>query len=156
VRGAFLGLDLSHTRADLVRAVYEGTAYEMEVVRRAAKQANQTEIERFVAAGGGTRHHAWLQIKADVSGCPIEVSAAQEATLLGAALLAGAGCGLYASQDQALQAAEPRSERIIYPDADRHRIYQDLFLDYMANQAPLRQAGKPGSTPSTSSSGTME
>jgi len=143
VRGAFLGLDLSHTRADMVRAVYEGTAYEMEVVRRAAEQANQTVIERFVAAGGGTKHRAWLQIKADVSGCPIEVSAAQEATLLGAALLAGAGCGVYASQDHALQTAVPRAGRVIFPDVDRHRIYQDLFQDYMAYQAPLRQAGEP-------------
>jgi xylulokinase len=145
VRGAFLGLDLSHTRADLVRAVYEGTAYEMEIVRQAAGLANQSGIERFVAAGGGTKHTAWLQIKADVSGCPIEISAASEATLLGAALLAGVGCGVYASQEQALKSAVPKIQRVVNPSADRHRIYQDLYQQYVAYQAPLRKVHAPGS-----------
>lgn len=121
---AFLGLRAAHDRTALVQAVLEGTAYEIERLRRAAEEANGTSIEKLVAVGGGTRLPAWLQIKADVSGVPIEVLSQREATLLGAALLAGRGAGLIEDVERAL--GGPPAARYT-PDGGRHRQYRELF-----------------------------
>ncbi len=96
VKGAFIGLHAGHTRAHVVKAVLEGTAYELEFIRRAAEQGTKTAISTMIAAGGGTRSQHWMQIKADVGGCALYAPSSDEATVLGAALLAGIGCGLYA------------------------------------------------------------
>jgi sugar (pentulose or hexulose) kinase len=139
-RAAFVGLAASHTRAHLLRAVLEGTAYEMESIRQAAEHATGLAIPRIIAAGGGTNSIGWLQIKADVSGCRIDVLPVVEATLQGAALLAGTGAGLYESPAQALAAAARSDLRSMQPDAANHEVYLKLYRHgYRALQEPLRQ-----------------
>lgn len=125
-RGAFIGLSTDDGRAELVRAVLEGTAYQMEAIRRAAESLGQGPIERIVVAGGGARSRSWLQVKADVTGCVHVVAAEVEAAALGAALLAGLGCGLFASEEEALAAAG-RLVAAVEPDAARHAIYRRQY-----------------------------
>lgn len=126
-RGAFVGLTAEHTRADLLRAALEGTAYQLEAIRRSAERVAGARIERIVAAGGGSRDRVWLQIKADVYGLPIAALAGDEATLLGAALIAGAGCGLYAGPAEALAVAARQPATTVAPDEGRHRAYADRY-----------------------------
>jgi sugar (pentulose or hexulose) kinase len=57
-----------------------------------------------VAVGGATRNVFWMQNKADVTGLPVEVPEVEEATPLGAAILAGIGVGLYRDEQDALSA----------------------------------------------------
>ncbi len=139
-RAAFIGLSAHTNRAELARAALEGTAYEMETDRLAAVRVTGQSIRRIVAAGGGTRSRAWLQIKADVSGCQIEVPAVEETTLLGAALLAGIGSGVYASEEEALAGPRKSESRFIEPNPDNRAVYQKLFSNgYQQLQEPLRQ-----------------
>jgi sugar (pentulose or hexulose) kinase len=139
-RAAFVGLAATHGRAEMTQAVLEGTAYEMEVIRRAAERATGDRIERIIAAGGGTRNRHWLQIKADVSGCRFDVAAQPEAALLGAALAAGTGCGVYADATEAVAATAQPPAATILPDEARHGAYARLYEQgYLALQAPLRQ-----------------
>jgi sugar (pentulose or hexulose) kinase len=140
VRGAFVGLRQTHDRAELVKAVLEGTAYEMNFIRLAGEQMTGQPIETFMVAGGGTRNRYWLQIKADISGCQILVSPETESTLLGAALSVGIGCGLYADDTEALATISNRSPEVINPDPERHEIYQTLFnRGFLRLQEPLRE-----------------
>jgi sugar (pentulose or hexulose) kinase len=140
VRGAWIALDYKHTRADLALSILEGAAYEAEVVRTAGQQASGQAIQTLVAAGGGTRNLRWLQIKADVSGCTYEVPGSTEATLLGAALLAGLGAGIYASEPEMRAAVVQEPAHIITPDQHRHDQYRSLYENgYLAFQQPLRQ-----------------
>jgi xylulokinase len=129
-RAAWVGMRLDHTRADLFKAVLEGTAYEMELIRRQAQSASGARVDRLVAIGGGTRMRRWLQIKADISGRAIETPAMPEATLVGAAMLAGVASGVFSDPNQALQArtAEETLQRI-EPDAERHLAYQAMYTD---------------------------
>jgi xylulokinase len=140
-RGAFVGLSASHNRADLLKAVLEGTAYEMEVIRQTAERATGLPINPIIAAGGGTRNHRWMQIKADVSGCRLVVPSIPEATLLGAALVAGVGCGMYSSMEEALLPIEKSNHVEVYePDEDRHAIYRCLYEQgYLPLQETLHQ-----------------
>ncbi len=139
-RAAFVGLSAQHTRADLARAVLEGAAYEMETDRLASVRVTGQSVRRIIAAGGGTRSRAWLQIKADVSGCQIEIPPVDETTLLGAALLAGIGSGVYASEEEALAGPRRASARVVLPDLENRAVYQKLFANgYQQLQEPLRQ-----------------
>ncbi len=141
-RGALIGLRAYHTRADIYKAVLEGTAYEMEHIRAAAgKELLGMEAERIIAIGGGTRNRRWMQIKADVSGQAIDLLASPEATLTGAAMLAGAASGAFPSAvEAARQFAQAQGEPVrILPNADRHRAYQNIYQNgYLPLQAGAR------------------
>ncbi len=137
--GAFVGLRAEHGRAHLVKAVLEGTAYELEFIRRAAEHGTGVSIDALVAAGGGTRNRHWLQIKADVHGCPIQVPHIAQATVLGAALLAGVGAGVYADADDALHQTRHQDAETVSPNAERQQIYRTFNEQaYLPLQAPLR------------------
>jgi xylulokinase len=139
-RGAFIGLTASHGRADLLKALLEGTAYEAEFIRQAGEHFTGQPIAALIAAGGGTRNPTWLQIKADISGCRIAASAQPEATLLGAALLAGIGAGLYASEAEAFMTQNSHPVEVFLPDEERHANYQKLYRQgYLVLQEALRQ-----------------
>jgi len=138
MRGAFIGLSASHGRADLLKAVLEGTVYEVEFIRQTGEHITGQPIPMLVTAGGGTRNRTWLQIKADVSGCRIEASAEPEATLLGAALVAGIGSGVYANEAEAFNSLCLKPVEVFLPDAERHVVYRRLYeQDYLPLQELL-------------------
>lgn len=143
MRGALVGLNSQHGRADLLKAVLEGTAYELEFIRRAAEESLGIHIQRIQAAGGGTRNQHWLQIKADVSGCILDALSMPEATLLGAALLAGLGVGVFIDEQAALQ-ARPEMDVVSYsPDPERHQVYKNIYEGgFLAMQEPLRDLAR--------------
>ncbi len=138
-RGAFIGLTLEHHRADLVIAVLEGIACQMESIRQAAEAVSAQKIERIRAAGGGIRMPGWLQMKADISGCIYEAMPVQEATLFGAALLAGVGAGILASPAEALQVACSEKMETFTPDPARHQAYSELFQRYCELEPVVRE-----------------
>ena len=143
-----MGLTAAHGRAELLKAVLQGTAYEMELIRRRAEEVTGTAIDEVLATGGGTRLAGWLQIKADVSGCRYLVAQHAEAALLGAALLGGVGAGLYADPEAALRALATAPEApaaaapgaAFLPDPVRHAAHLRLLEGgYVALQEPLRR-----------------
>ncbi len=127
MKGTLAGLASSHRRADILKAVLEGTAYEMELIRSAAEETNGLRIERMAAVGGGARNPYWMQIKADLSGCRFDAWIMPEAVLLGAALLAGIGRGLFADEQEALAAQAARETRTFAPDPERQAAYRRLY-----------------------------
>ncbi len=98
--GVFFGLDYAKTRAHLIRAVMEGVAYALRHNLETAEQAG-ARAGTLRAMGGSANSRVWTQLKADVTGKPIEVPRSDTATTLGAAILAGVGTGVYASFDEA-------------------------------------------------------
>jgi hypothetical protein len=65
--------------------------------------------------GGGQRNDFWLQLKADITGLPVEAVETEELTLLGAALLGGVGAGAYRSLAEARQAVR-HQVRVFEPE----------------------------------------
>jgi xylulokinase len=140
VKAAFIGLAADHTRAQLVKGVLEGAACELEFIRRAAERGTGKPIDTVIAAGGGTRSDQWMQIKADVGGHTIQVSPLVEATVLGAALLAGIGCGMYRDADEARSHVCTQQAAVFTPNHERHQQYRHLYEHvYEPLQQPLRQ-----------------
>ena len=95
IRGAFLGLDLRHTRADIIRSVMEGIALSLRIVLDAFRDMKEVQ-NRMPVVGGGARSDFWRQIYADILRIAIETTnIGQEAASLGAASLAAVGTGLW-------------------------------------------------------------
>jgi xylulokinase len=100
LRGAFMGLDLGHTRADLIRASMEGVAMGL---RRALDELRElTPLgSEMTLVGGGSRSGLWRQILADIYGLDIvKTNVDQHAAALGAAAVAAVGTGLWKDFDR--------------------------------------------------------
>jgi sugar (pentulose or hexulose) kinase len=142
-RAALVGLRASHRNADLVKAVLEGTAYELEFIRQAAEGAAGAKIGHILAAGGGTRNRRWLQIKADVSGCTVEALEMTEVVTLGAALLSGVGSGRFANEAEALAARPELRGESFFPNMKKHALYQEIYQGgFLPLQEPLRELSR--------------
>jgi glycerol kinase len=97
-RGLLIGIERGTTRAHLARATLESIAYQTRDLFEAMRGAGQA-IEVLRVDGGGTANRFLMQFQADVTGVPVEVSAIQETTALGAAFLAGLATGVWRSSD---------------------------------------------------------
>jgi xylulokinase len=127
--GAFLGLNDSTKRGDLVRAVIEGLDFAFLDMLKALELGSGRKAEQVTAIGGAVRNEFWMQNKADVSGCPVVAPEIDEATALGAAMLAGTGVGLYNSLDEAAQQVF-KPGKVFEPDPKLVPIYSELFEIY--------------------------
>jgi len=94
-RGVYFGLNMGHTRADIIRATLEGITLNLKVILDALRQQG-TQIDAMRVIGGGANGRTWRQIMADIYGIPIRRPALlAEATSFGAALAGGIGVGIY-------------------------------------------------------------
>jgi len=127
-RGAFFGLSTATTRADLARAVLEGTAFALRSVIESLEGVVGAPVGEIRAVGGGTRNALWNQIKADVLGKRLAVLEFQETSALGAALLAAMGAGLHTSFAAAADAARSCNRaHVVEPDPARAESYGRLY-----------------------------
>jgi len=134
--GAFVGLSSLATAGDMLRAIIEGLDYQflqivtaMESVLAEEGAGTHQRADRIVAVGGAVRNEFWMQNKADVVGRPIEVPAVEEATPLGAAILAGIGLGLYQDEIDAFQRVY-RPGKTYEPDARLSARYAEWYQIY--------------------------
>lgn len=128
-KGVFYGLSYDKTRGHMVRAVLEGVAFSLEHNLRTARETG-AEAGVLNAMGGAANSLLWTQIKADVTGKTIQVPASDTATTLGAALLAGVGCGVYQDYEEAVRRTI-KITRVQEPDKERHEIYKEAMERYL-------------------------
>ena len=140
-KGAFLGLTLGTNRQQMLQAVVEGVTHEMTLLVDRLEELSDTPIEVIRAFGGPTKSLKWLQLKADISGKKVEVPAVEEASALGAAILAGVATGVYASYEQAIKAAI-KIKAIYRPRPEIHQIYQHQHEIYKHLVKTLKPVSK--------------
>lgn len=93
-RGAFLGISLGTTRADLARALLEGTSMQMRWLTDEVSAALDAPFEAVRFVGGGAQSDLWAAIMADVLGRPIEqLENPRHANARGAGLMAFVSTG---------------------------------------------------------------
>jgi xylulokinase len=119
VKGAILGLDLSVTRMEIMRALLEGIAFEMKLNLELLHQSG-CEVQELRIIGGGARSLSHVQLKADVIGMPITRVDVTEAGCMGAAMLAKAACSKQLVRDIALEWVQPTSR--IEPRQQEHYV----------------------------------
>jgi xylulokinase len=92
-KGAFFGLDLTHSRGDLFRAVLEGTAAATRHIIDTYAEAGAPPL-RVLAVGGGTRNGPWLQATSDLTGLDQIVCRVTTGAAFGDAYLAARAIGV--------------------------------------------------------------
>jgi xylulokinase len=129
-RAAFVGLDLSHDKGHLLRALMEGVAYQMRWALEYAAAFGEP-IGALRAVGGGGIGAAWTQIIADVLDRPLlTVRDPQDAAARGAAACALVGIGV--EPDLAFARRMAEVERTVDPVPARRPRHQRLYADYQA------------------------
>lgn len=93
-KGVYYGIDYRKKKAHFIRAGLEGAVFALRHNLEVAYSAG-AKVLRLNAMGGSANSVFWTQMKADVTGKDIVVPYADEATTLGAAILAGVGVGVY-------------------------------------------------------------
>ena len=131
-RGVFFGLSAMHTRKHLLRAVMEGVAYSLCDCNEILKEMGVV-VNQMMACGGGGKSPYWRQMLADLYGCTVKTVRQDEGPALGTAILAGVGCGIYPSVEEACDrllceqnCTEPKAEEAeVY--GRYHKLYQKLY-----------------------------
>jgi xylulokinase len=127
--GAFVGLSNFAERGDMLRAIIEGLDYQVLDIVNALKNGLGISPEQLVVVGGATRNSFWMQNKADITGLPIDVPDLEEATTLGAAILAGIGIGLYRNEQDAFEQVYKPGKTYL-PDPKVASKYAEWFQIY--------------------------
>ena len=91
-KGAFFGLDLTHTRGDLFRAVLEGIASGTAHVMDTYRELDAAPLT-VLAVGGGTRNEVWLHATSDLGRMPQKVREKTIGASYGDAFLAAVAIG---------------------------------------------------------------
>ena len=143
-RGTFVGLSWDANQGAIVRAVLEGIAFEAQrSVESLSAFPDVVPPTSGVVIGGGARNDLLMEIKATVSGIPLTIADAEEATALGAAMLAGLGAGVYRDVDHALASQRyPRHAVSGNPawSSVYDRLYREVYLHLYDRVAPLSHA----------------
>jgi xylulokinase len=126
--GAIIGLKTGTTRGEIFKCILESVTYYF-VDSLAGLRELGADASSFTATGGGAKSDKWLQIKADIFGVPFIRPAITEAGVLGAAILAGLGTGVYATAAEGV-GLFVRRERVFEPDAGRHAVYRERAALY--------------------------
>jgi xylulokinase len=126
-RAGFHNLSLGTGRAELVRAVLEGVAYNNRWLHEAVERFARRRLDPVRIIGGGAISDLWCRIHADVMGRTVErVAAPREASLRGTGLLAGIALG--AVGYDAVRALVP-VDAVFTPDPATRATYDALFAE---------------------------
>jgi xylulokinase len=127
-RGAFYGITAAHTRAHFARAVLEGTAFAMrDIVDRLDGMGVPTGRLRIM--GGGARSEVSTQMRADLTGRPAEALDQDDASALGAAVLASVAAGAWPDGASASSALK-LTLRQVEPDPAKLPAYEAAYRRY--------------------------
>lgn len=125
VRGAFLGLGLSTTRAQMTEAVFEGVSFALKDSLEIAGSLG-IKIKKTKLCGGGAKSPVWQQILANILDLEVELLEAEEGPALGGAILAAVACGEYASVDDAAKAIV-KVKKTVVPQKELAEAYQRKY-----------------------------
>jgi xylulokinase len=120
-RGSITGLDLKHTRADIIRATLEGVCLGLRVALDELR-SNVKLQEEMLIVGGGSKSPYWRQLFADIYGMKITESVVGEnAGSLGAMACAAVGAGIWKDYKPLIGLNKP--VKTLYPNEENKALY---------------------------------
>lgn len=129
-KGVFYGLTLSHTRADIYRAILEGVAFGTRNIIDGMERGG-VKIEAIMGCGGVTKNEEWLHIISDTTSKPIILTEqSANAGILGCAMIAAVGSGAFADFISACEKMVHVTKRI-EPNANNREAYDQAFKKYL-------------------------
>lgn len=127
-KGAFIGMSMDTTRADMLQAVFEGVAFALRDSFEAAESIGLS-VKSATACGGGAKSPLWRKILANVLNIPISTVAVEEGPAYGGAILAAVADGVYASVEDAAENIVKRTS-VTEPDAELAEKYNERYQTF--------------------------
>ncbi len=129
LRGAFVNLSLQHSREHMLRAVYEGVAYNLRWLLDVVEKGGWP-CSVLRAIGGGARSDVWMQMVADVTGRRVEaLEHPREAGAVGCALVAGLGVEAVRSFPDIKELV--RIRKSFSPREDVRSVYDRMYAAFL-------------------------
>ncbi len=129
LRGSFLNVSITSTRADLIRAVLEGVAYNARWLLEATEHFAGRPLDELRLLGGGAISELWCQIHADVIGRPIhQVADPLNVNVRGAAWFAALHLGHLTLDGIARRSP---AARVFEPSATAVAAHEPLYAEFV-------------------------
>ena len=143
-RGVFFGLTPRVGKGAMVRAIMEGVTFELKRTLDIVEEAGHA-IEAVYHSGGGAYSDLWSQIKADIYRKPVYTFETSKGGLLGAAILAGVGAGVYPDEAAGVEQCL-RIDKQFTPNlqlTERYNYLFNIFKDvHDRMQSPFNQLAR--------------
>ena len=136
-RGAFIGLTMATSRAELTLAVLEGVAFAIRDSFEVARSLG-LDIRRSMLCGGGAKSPLWQKIMANVLNVELTLPVSEEGPAMGGAMLAMVACGEYASVREACDALVHVRETV-RPEPELAARYEARYAQFRKLYPALRE-----------------
>ncbi|MBW8017591.1 MAG: carbohydrate kinase [Planctomycetes bacterium] len=127
-KSCLVGMASHHTRADVLRAIYEGVVF-AHMTHMDNLKSFRKMPETIRLTGGAAKSDVWLQIFADCFQTAVEIPDGTELGALGAAIAGGVACGCFVDYHQAIDNMVSFSKRI-EPNLDMKNLYEEKYARY--------------------------
>ena len=135
-RGVFFGLERTHTRKEMTRAVFESTGYiDLDMIQSIERNGAKVNLIRL--SGGLARVPLIAQIKADITGREVYVLDEFESTATGAAMVVCIGTGEHNNIEESVDVFS-RVRMIIKPNMKNHNKYLEMYQLYKETYNTLK------------------
>lgn len=132
-RGGYVGFSSETNSTSILLTTIEGLCFQARQIFEFLQGTNISvagqNTLKILEVGGASQNPIWMQIKADILGKTLCVPHIQEASALGAALLAGIGAGVYRDYHQASQITGELGQALYEPRPERHAFYTEIFRE---------------------------
>ncbi|HSW47160.1 MAG TPA: ribulokinase [Phycisphaerae bacterium] len=147
--GVLVGQTLHTTRAEVYRALIEGSAMGARIIMERFEEYGVPVKEVITCGGIAEKSPLVMQIYADVTGRPMKISRSAQTCALGAAIfgavVAGAAAGGYDSVEEAQKKMTGLKPKVYEPDRGRNHVYNGLFKLYRQLHDAFGTTGHPDS-----------
>ncbi len=137
-RGVFFGISYLHGQDHFVRSIMEGVAFSQLDCLTLMRDLN-INSDKIILFGGGSKSSIWRQIIADILNSKVVTLNVEEGPAFGAAIIAGAGCGVYSSIEEGVDKIinEDKENNPIAENVEKYKklytIYKSLYKDLKDN-----------------------
>jgi xylulokinase len=137
-RGVFFGISYLHGPDHFVRSIMEGVAFSQLDCLTLMRDLN-INSDKIILFGGGAKSSIWRQIIADILNSKVVTLNVEEGSAFGAAIIAGAGCGIYPSIKEGVDKIinEDKENNPIAENVEKYKklyaIYKLLYKDLKDN-----------------------
>lgn len=138
-RGTLLGLTFAHDRSCLTRSIIEGITLGVKDMLVSLLNTG-IKLKAIRILGGTTESDFWNQIQADMYGTEVETLNVNHAAILGAAILAGVGCGVFKDIREGVSKMVLVNKRY-KPIKENVRVYKRLYDIYNSAYKALSNNG---------------
>ena len=127
-RGVFFGLSTSTTRADMLKSLFEGTAFALKQ-NVDVLEGKGLSISEIRTVGGGAKSSIWNQLKADITNTPIVIPETSIGAPFGDGVVAGYGVGLFSDLPETIEQLV-KIRDVYEPRPQYVQAYQEMFAIY--------------------------